>query len=145
MEQIERNNIEEAKNINNKYDVLLYLIDLLNIENRLDIIYENLDAFKHFINLDTFDEIHILSTFVRKIIYTLQLDILENKIDCEVCDNIIAIKSMLKILREVQSNYINFIFERCVNKKSTNFDSTKCDKYKSLINEEIKKLQLKNN
>lgn len=143
MEQIKRNN--KIEDINNKYDVLLCLIDLLNIENRLDIIYENLDTFKHFINLDTFDEILILSTFVRKNIYVLQLDILENKIDCDVLANIDAIKTILKILKEVQSNYIDFIFDRCVKSKATNFDSTKCDKYKSIISEEIKKLQLKNN
>lgn len=128
--------------VKSKYEISLEIEHLINIENKLDDLFGDELKLKNCIGLKILDKLQILSTFVRKSLYSLKLCILKK--DMIYSDEILLIKNILIMIRELQEIYIQFILNRSNFVKLEVLDSIKCEQYESMIDDGIKSLNLKN-
>ena len=120
----------------NYYYIYLPLIDeALDNEYKIDWLLNNRNC-KYEKN---FALIKKYVVFVRKNLYTLQYYLLENKDFISMSDWLL-ISELLKLISYIQGLYTKFLFNKIVN-----LNNKDIEKYMDSINNEIKKLELKNN
>ena len=135
---------EDKEILNQKYNIICWLEEALDIESKVDWFFKNVNTVKNFIDYKTIDEIYILSSFVRKHIYTIEIFVLKNGVDysnIRLVSNIIVV---LNLISKLQQLYVDFMYNRCNLKELEVFNTKESEKYQRMINNEVSKLELKN-
>ena len=128
-------------------DILLFIDELITAEKKLEDLYKNYGygIIKHITGIDNFDEIYILSSYVKKNIYNIQVYLLQNVKNSKNSNISTKVLKILKLIQSLQKYYVDFLYNRFCCKRLENFDMKKCEIYQSMINDEIKILNLKMN
>ncbi|MBQ3021552.1 MAG: hypothetical protein IJD92_04955 [Bacilli bacterium] len=139
----ENNNFYDGKRrINKNYDILVYLEKLIDREIKFEDFFKYYNTVINYLSEDTYKEIDILSSFVKKNICKVQLYILKKGIDYNNVDEITNVLVILNLINELQTYYIDFVYNRCNFYELENFDANKGDNYCNLIYREIQKLKI---
>ena len=136
--------INHLKQLAYKREALKRLEFLIEIEIDLDAIFNNYGTLIKFIDKNTIKEIKLLSTYVKKNIYTIQFIILSEASNCFIkYEENSDLFKLIELIKELQSYYIKYVSDKFNSNILEVFDERQICKYQNNIEQLNKTLHIK--